>query len=45
MDLRDATHDKAVEVIRKATSPVHFLVQSLLEPDWVSRAETDHIGQ
>jgi len=28
-DLRNATHDQAVDVIRNATSPVRFLVQSL----------------
>ncbi|XP_070564544.1 multiple PDZ domain protein-like [Ptychodera flava] len=28
-DLRTATHDQAVEVIRNATSPVTFLIQSL----------------
>ena len=36
VDLREATHDKAVEVIRAATSPVNFVVQSLLDPLWVS---------
>ncbi|XP_036368376.1 multiple PDZ domain protein isoform X4 [Octopus sinensis] len=30
-DLRDASHDEAVEIIRNATSPVHFLVQSLTD--------------
>jgi len=28
-DLRNATHDQAVDVIRNATGSVHFLVQSL----------------
>lgn len=28
-DLREATHDQAVEVIRNASDPVHFSVQSL----------------
>ncbi|CAF4656488.1 unnamed protein product [Rotaria sp. Silwood1] len=31
-DLRDASHDRAVEIIRAAQSPVHFIVQSLLDP-------------
>lgn len=31
-NLRDATHDHAVEIIRSAQSPVYFLVQSLLDP-------------
>ena len=29
-DLTNATHDKAVEVIRNATSPIIFVIQSLL---------------
>lgn len=33
-DLREASHERAVEVIRKAGNPVTFLVQSLV--DWVS---------
>ncbi|XP_064625554.1 multiple PDZ domain protein-like isoform X20 [Lineus longissimus] len=32
VDLKDATHDRAVEVIRKAKTPVTFKVQSLLDP-------------
>ena len=36
IDLRDATHEKAVEVIRKSTTSVRFLVQSLVvDPTWV----------
>ena len=31
-NLRDASHDRAVEIIRAAQSPVHFIVQSLLDP-------------
>ena len=31
-DLRDASHDRAVEIIRAAQSPVNFIVQSLLDP-------------
>lgn len=31
-NLRDATHDYAVEIIRSARSPIYFLVQSLLDP-------------
>ena len=34
-DLRNATHDQAVDVIRNATNPVHFLVQSLATPPGV----------
>ena len=34
-DLRNATHDQAVDVIRNATSPVCFLVQSLAAPPGV----------
>lgn len=30
VDLRNATHDEAVEVIKKAHSPVKFVVQSLI---------------
>lgn len=36
VDLREATHDKAVEVIKNSRSPVTFLVQSLVVDDWVS---------
>ena len=36
-DLREATHEEAVEVIRKANSPVRFLVQSLVNPPQVYR--------
>ena len=31
-DLRDASHDRAVEIIRAAQSPVQFIVQSLHDP-------------
>ncbi|KAK7495866.1 hypothetical protein BaRGS_00012856, partial [Batillaria attramentaria] len=31
VDVRNATHDEAVEVIRNATSPVKFTVQSLID--------------
>lgn len=34
VDLRSASHDRAVEVIRAAGNPVRFLVQSLIQ--WVS---------
>ncbi len=30
-NLRDATHDHAVEIIRSAQSPIYFIVQSLLD--------------
>lgn len=35
-DLRNATHDKAVETIRNASNPVKFVVQSLTDPACVS---------
>ncbi|XP_064604764.1 multiple PDZ domain protein-like isoform X2 [Liolophura sinensis] len=31
VDLRNATHDQAVEVIRRATNPVKFVVQNLVD--------------
>ncbi|CAF2616811.1 unnamed protein product [Rotaria sp. Silwood2] len=31
-NLRDATHDYAVEIIRAAQSPIYFIVQSLFDP-------------
>lgn len=31
-NLRDATHDQAVDIIRAADSPIYFIVQSLLDP-------------
>jgi len=34
-DLRSATHDQAVDVIRSATNPIRFLVQSLATPPGV----------
>ena len=36
-DLRTATHDQAVDVIRNATSPIRFLVQSLATSTSVSK--------
>jgi multiple PDZ domain protein len=41
-DLRDASHDRAVEIIRAAQSPVHFIVQSLLDPSNPVSSTTDH---
>ena len=35
-DLRNATHDQAVEIIRHASNPVRFVVQSLGDPACVS---------
>lgn len=35
-DLRNATHDQAVETIRNASNPVKFVVQSLTDPACVS---------
>ena len=40
-NLRDATHDHAVEIIRSAQSPVYFIVQSLLDPS----TQTSHIEE
>ena len=39
-DLTNATHDKAVDVIRNATSPIVFVIQSLLCANNVSH----HVG-
>ena len=36
VDLRNASHDRAVEVIKNSSSPVQFCVQSLMDPLWVS---------
>ena len=36
VDLLEVTHDKAVEVIRRATTTVRFVVQSLMQLDSVS---------
>lgn len=36
MDLRDASHEQAVEAIRKAGNPVVFLVQSIINRPRVS---------
>lgn len=36
MDLRDASHEEAVEAIRKAGNPVSFLVQSIIHRPRVS---------
>ena len=35
-NLRDATHDHAVEIIRSAQSPIRFIVQSLFSPSNVT---------
>lgn len=40
-DLRDASHDRAVEIIRAAQSPVNFIVQSLLDPSNPSASSLD----
>lgn len=37
MDLRDASHEEAVEAIRKAGNPVSFLVQSIIHRPRVSQ--------
>lgn len=36
VDLRDASHEEAVEAIRKAGNPVSFLVQSIIHRARVS---------
>lgn len=41
MDLRDASHEQAVEAIRKAGNPVVFMVQSIINRPRVS----EHKGQ
>lgn len=41
MDLRDASHEQAVEAIRKAGNPVVFMVQSIVNRPRVS----EHKGQ
>lgn len=38
VDLRGATHEKAVEVIKKTGNPVTFVVQSLVQ--WVRHNTT-----
>jgi hypothetical protein len=35
-DLRNATHDQAVDTIRHASNPVRFVIQSLTDPACVS---------
>lgn len=37
MDLRDASHEQAVEAIRKAGNPVVFMVQSIINRPRVSK--------
>ena len=41
MDLKDASHEQAVEAIRKAGNPVVFMVQSIINRPRVSK----HRGQ
>lgn len=36
IDLRDASHEQAVEAIRKAGNPVVFMVQSIISRSRVS---------
>jgi len=40
VDLRDASHEQAVEAIRNAANPVVFLVQSIVHRDRVSITHT-----
>lgn len=37
LDLRDASHEQAVEAIRKAGNPVVFMVQSIINRPRVSK--------
>ncbi|XP_076355047.1 multiple PDZ domain protein-like isoform X4 [Tachypleus tridentatus] len=49
IDLRDSTHDQAVDVIKNARDPVKFVVQSLLplprDSSFNMRSEADNEGQ
>jgi len=40
IDLRDASHEQAVEAIRKAGNPVVFMVQSIISRPRVSIKNT-----
>ncbi|UJR23757.1 hypothetical protein I4U23_026734 [Adineta vaga] len=40
-NLRDATHDHAVDIIRSAKSPIYFSVQSLLDPSTQTAAHVE----
>lgn len=40
VDLRDASHEEAVEAIRRAGNPVSFLVQSIIHRPRVSPYNT-----
>ncbi|XP_065340777.1 multiple PDZ domain protein-like isoform X6 [Cloeon dipterum] len=42
VNLRTASHERAVEVIRAAGNPVRFLVQSLIQ--WTMDSETESLG-
>lgn len=44
MDLRDASHEEAVEAIRKAGNPVSFLVQSIIHRPRVSLQRRPHLS-
>ena len=44
LNLRDASHDRAVEIIRAAQSPVHFIVQSLLDPSNPTSSTGDNLS-
>lgn len=44
MDLRDASHEEAVEAIRKAGNPVSFLVQSIVHRPRVSLQGWPHLS-
>lgn len=43
MDLRDASHEEAVEAIRKAGNPVCFSVQSIIHRPRVSLQSPEQI--
>ena len=43
-DLRDASHDVAVEAIRNATSPMEFIVERLEEQPSLSQTTVQYIA-
>lgn len=44
VDLRDASHEEAVEAIRKAGNTVTFLVQSIVNRPRVSRSHEQSVS-
>uniref|UniRef100_A0A673CUB0 Multiple PDZ domain protein n=1 Tax=Sphaeramia orbicularis TaxID=375764 RepID=A0A673CUB0_9TELE len=45
VDLRDASHEEAVEAIRRAGNPVSFLVQSIIHRPRVNQHLVPHVGE